>query len=350
MKKSYLIAGVIIAILVVAKFLFFPTEKPKDAKGGKDGKKPASLVSVFVVGAEKLQDKLYASGTIVANEEAELKVEASGRIIYLHLPEGKTVSKGTLLLKVNDADLRAQLDKIRAQQKLASDAETRQRRLLQIEGASQQEYDITLSNLQSLKADSAYLQAQIAKTELYAPFSGVISIRTMSNGSYITSATPVGKIIEIDPVKIDFSVPEKYSSLFKDGDMIDFVTESSPQHFTGKIIVKDPIIDLSNRSIRYRAISRNPKRQLLPGAFVKVELALNDKSNSLFIPTEAIVPVLKGKKVFVIKEGVAEEKIVETGLRTEDNVQILSGLSIGDSVVVNGNYQLKKGAEVKVVN
>lgn len=352
MKKIriYLLVTAIIAILLLVKFLFFPTEKPKEAKGaGKDGKKPASLVSVFVVGAEKLQDKLQASGTIVANEEAELKVEASGRIIYLNLPEGKTVNKGTLLLKVNDADLRAQLDKIRAQLKLASDAEIRQRRLLQMEGASQQEYDITLSNLQSLKADSAYLQAQIAKTELYAPFNGVISIRTVSNGSYITSATPVGKIIEIDPVKIDFSVPEKYSSLFKEGNVVDFVTESSPQHFTGKIIVKDPIIDLANRSIRYRAISRNPKRQLLPGAFVKVELALNDKSNSLFVPTEAIVPVLKGKKVFVIKEGVAEEKIVETGLRTEDHVQILSGLSIGDSVVVNGNYQLKKGAAVKVM-
>ena len=349
MKKSYLIIGVVIASLIGIKFLFFPTEKPKDAKGGKEGKKPASLVSVFVVGSEKLQDKLYASGTLIANEEAELKIESSGRIVYLNLPEGKTVAKGTLLLKVNDADLLAQLDKIRAQMKLASDAEGRQKKLLQIEGTSQQEYEITLSSLQSLKADSSYLKAQIAKTQLYAPFNGVIGIRSVSNGSYITATTPIARIMEIDPIKIDFSVPEKYSSLFKEGDLVDFVTESTPQHFVGKIIVKDPVIDLTSRSIRFRAISRNPKRLLLPGAFVKVELALNNKSNTLFVPTEAIVPVLKGKKVFVIKGGIAEEKTVETGLRTEDNVQILSGLSVGDSVVVNGNFQLKKGSEVKVM-
>jgi len=348
MKKSYLIIGGVIISLVAVKLLFFAPAKPKEFGKGKDGKKPTTPVTVFVVGDKALEDKIYANGTVLANEEAELKLEASGRIVRLNLPEGKSVSKGTLLVKLNDADIRAQLEKVVAQLKLTTENESRQRSLLQKEGISKQEYDVALSSLLALKADSHYLRTQIAKTELYAPFNGVIGVRNISEGSYITPATILAVIHQIDPVKIEFSLPEKYSNLINEGDQITYQKEGLDKVLTGKIAVKDPSIDLTNRSIRYRAISSNSKRLLFPGAFVRVELLLNKKSNTLFVPTEAIVPVAKGKKVFIVKNGLAEGKIIESGIRTEDFVQVVSGLNAGDSVVVNGNFQVKDGGAVKV--
>lgn len=345
--RTYLIAALVVGVLLGAKAWWFPSEKSKE-KGNKEVKKNATPVSVFVAGSAEVEDKLFASGTLLATEEAELKSEASGRVVLLNLPEGKTVKAGTLLLKVNDADLQAQLNKTKVQIHLAQETEQRVRRLLQIEGSSRQELDNAVAALNALKADSAYLKAQIAKTEIRAPFDGVIGIRSVSVGSYITPLLSVAKIQQIHPIKIDFSLPEKYTSLLKVGDEIRFKTETNAQGFVGKIAVKDPEVDLATRSVRYRALSPNPKEILVPGAYVRVEIPLKKSEGQLFIPTEAVVPFLKGKKVFVVKDGLADEKVVETGLRTEEHIQILSGLEKGDSVVVSGNFQLKKGAAVKV--
>ena len=348
MKKiqPYLIAAVSISLLIYSKFLFFPLEKPK-VSSDKTNKKRIP-VTAFIVSDKSLKDKIYASGTIVANEQAELKAEATGNIIYINLPEGKRVIKGTLLLKVNDADLKAQADKLNIQLKLAELDVTRQRKLLIGNGVSQEQFDISLANLHTLKADSAYQVAQIAKTEVRAPFNGTIGIRNVSLGSYLTPAITVARIHQTDPVKIDFSLPEKYSSLFSTGDVIHFKTEGSIINYSATITVKDPLVDVNSRSIHYRAIASNADNTLSPGAFVKIELSLKHNTGALFVTTAAIIPVLNGKKVYVIKNGLAEERLVETGLRTEDHVQILSGLAIGDSVAVNGNFQLKQGSAVKV--
>jgi membrane fusion protein (multidrug efflux system) len=352
MKKipAYAVVIAILIVLLTIKFIFFPGDKSKANALIKEGEKKASPVTVFIVGDSSLKDLVYSNGTLVANEEAELKVEASGNITYLNQAEGIHVKAGTLILKINDDDLRAQLEKINIQLKLAGEMEARQRSLLQIAGISKQEYDISLAHYHSLKADSTYQQALISKTEVRAPFDGIIGIRNVNIGSYISPAIPIASMYQIDPVKIDFSLPEKYSILFKVGGLIYFRSESSEHTYTGRITVKDPKIDLSNRSVRYRAICSNTRGELLPGAFVTIELKSGKNKNTLFVPTTCIVPVLKGKKVFVIRNGIAEGRMVKTGFRTDDHVQILSGLSSGDSVVVKGNYQLKEGAPVKSVS
>lgn len=353
MKKyrSYLIIALVIGALVFVKLQFFSPKKPKSGKEGGNNKAPVTPVSVYVTSNKQLKDKLYASGTLVANEEANLTVEASGRVVQLNLPEGRAVKAGTLLLKVNDAELRAQLNKLKTQLKLAADASSRQKKLLEIEGTSQQEFDNALANLNALKADSEFLHTQLEKTRLLAPFDGVIGIRNVSLGSYITPAFVVARIQQIHPIKIDFNLPEKYTGLLKVGDLVQFTTEGLNKPFTAKVLVKDPQVEVSSRSIRYRAVCPNPQGVLLPGTYarVAVELQSDTKNNNLFVPTEAIVPILDGKKIFVIKDGLAEERKVETGLRTEEFVQITSNnLQVGDSVVVTGNSQLKNGGKVKV--
>lgn len=347
MKKYLIIIGIII-VLIFVKMKFFSPDKPKAAKGKEGNKSSASLVTVYVVNDKKLEEKIEANGTVLANEEAELKLESSGRITFLNLPEGRQVQKGTLLLKLNDAEYTTQLEKLIVKLKLAYLTESRLKKLVENDGISKQEYDIANSDLYSLKADSAYLKTQILKTSLYAPFTGVIGIRNVSMGSYITPLTAVAVIHQINPVKIEFSLPEKYSDLFAVGDEIAFYKEGLEKPLKARISVIDPAIDLTNRSLRLRAVADNSQKLLFPGAFVRVELNVKGKNNTLFVPTEAIVPVAKGKKVFVVKNNIALEKYIETGVRTEDFVQIFGNVQVGDSVVLNGNYQLKDSTKVKV--
>ncbi|HVD97660.1 MAG TPA: efflux RND transporter periplasmic adaptor subunit [Cytophagaceae bacterium] len=346
--KPYFIVAIIFVALVFIKAKFFTPEKAKAAIADKEKKKPATTVSVFVVGNTNLEDKIFANGTILANEEAELKPEVNGRVTFLYLPEGKQVTKGTLLLKLNDAEIKAQLEKIKVQLALASETEQRLKNLYQVNGISKQEYEVALSQLQSLKADSVYYQAQIAKTELYAPFDGVLGVRTISVGSYVTPAETIASIRQVNPVKIEFSLPEKYADLFRIGDRISFKKEGLSDTLNGIISVKDPFIEINSRSVRYRALSENRRGLLLPGAFVRVELLVKDEANTVFIPTEAIVPVAMGKKAYIVKNNKAEGRMIETGIRTEDYVQVFSGLQPGDSVVVNGNFLLKDGSAVKI--
>lgn len=348
MKKYYVLAAIAVFALTAVKLKFFSSATSKSFKQGKEKSKPAIPVGIFVVGEEKMEDIIHANGTILANEQAELRVESSGRIVYLNLPEGKLVQKGDLLLRLNDAEIRAQLQKIIAKLKLSAGTELRQRKLLEERVISHQEYEIALSDLMSLQADSLYFQTQLAKSELRAPFTGYVGIREVSQGSYITPSTTVALIHQTNPVKIEFSLPERYAGLFGVGDIVRFKAEGIDDTSQGRISVKDPSVELSNRSIRYRALSDNSKGLLSPGAFVRVELSVKANSNKLFVPTEAIVPVAKGNKIFYIRNGQAWEKLIETGIRTEDHVQVLSGLAAGDSIVVNGNFQLKDGMNVKI--
>ncbi|WP_051313620.1 efflux RND transporter periplasmic adaptor subunit [Sporocytophaga myxococcoides] len=347
--KIYFIIATILSALIFIKAKFFTTDKGKSNTAKKSPDKLSTPVSVFVVGNESIQPKVYATGTILANEATELKAEASGRVIYLNLPEGQFVKSGTLLLKVNDAEYQAQLTKLKAQIKLASSNEERQRQLLEINGISKQEYDNALANLLTLRADSAFVQTQIAKTEIRAPFNGLIGIHSLGPGAYITPAITAASIYQVDPVKIEFYLPEKYSAIIQTGDEIQFRAEGLKDVFSAKIIIKDPAVDTDSRSVRYHAICANTNGKLLPGTFVNVELKQNENSKTLFVPTEAIVPVTNNKIVFVVKDGIAQEKIVRTGIRTEDFLQIVSGISVGDSVVINGNFRLKNEAKVKVV-
>jgi len=344
--KPYLIATLILIVLVSGKLIFFPSEKAKTEKGAKES---VASVTVFVIGDSSLTEKVYANGTLVANEQVNLKAEASGRIIYLNFPEGKVVEKGTLLLKLNNEDLIAQYDKNDVQLKLAKKNEERQRNLLQTRAISQQEYDVALASYNTFLADSAYYQAQIKKTEIRAPFTGILGIRNVSLGEYLTPSVVVAQIHQLNPIKIEFSLPEKYSSSLLPGNKIKFV-DGEGRKYLAEISIRDPAIDFNSRTVRYRATCSNASGTLFPGAFVRVEIFVEEKAESCFIPTEAILPILKGKKVFVVKNGIAEERLVETGFRTTDHIQITSGLRKGDTVVVKGNYQLKDGNKVKIID
>jgi len=186
---------------------------------------------------------------------------------------------------------------------------------------SKEEYDMAVNKVNTLSADKEFLQVQLEKTTIRAPFSGRMGLKNISEGAYITPNVVISKLVQTNPVKLDFSVPEKYASKIKVGQEITFTIDGDDEVVTANVIALDPQIDEDLRTLRIRAKAANPNGKYLPGMFIRVELPLGEE-RSIMIPTESIIPILKGKKVFVMKNGKASEVLIKTGLRTDTQVQV----------------------------
>lgn len=348
--KKILIVIFVIAVLVLGKIFFFSPDKPQAGGGGKSQGKQAVNVNAHVVKAQNMGNKIFVTGTVLSSEEADIVSEVSGKIVSLQLVEGASVAKGDLLVKINDAELQAQLKKLRSQENLAKENESRQKKLVDMNGISKAEYEAALNTLNSVQADIEFTQAQIAKTEIRAPFSGTVGLRSVSEGSFIGVGMKLASIQQLNPLKLDFFIPEKYALLVQKGSGVRFSVEGAEGTFEARVTALEPKIDIATRTVQVRAVCPNKQNKILPGAFAKIELTLKETENSLMIPTEALIPVLKGHKVFVSRNGMAEEVKVTAGLRTENTVQVVEGLSAGDTLITSGIMQLKKGAVVKIIS
>ncbi|WP_316804707.1 efflux RND transporter periplasmic adaptor subunit [Pedobacter nototheniae] len=357
MKKRYIVYAVLALGLAWLVYYRINANKKLEGKGastgkGKDGKgskgAPPLTVDGIIVKAGTFNNDLEITGAIDANESVILKSEVSGLVTGIHFQEGTTVNKGSVLVKINDRDIQAQLNEALTKQKLSATNENRAKQLLQKGAISQEEYDTSLADLKSLQAQSQLIRAQLAKTTILAPFSGKIGLRNISSGTYITPATVIANLVSTNPVKITFSVPEKYAGQIKMGSEISFTTDGSSKQNTGKVYAIEPGINATTRTLQIRALAPNARNLLLPGSFAKIKLALNTLENAILIPNQAIVPVLNGKIVYVSKNGKAKETKVEAGTRTDENIVITSGLKVGDTVLTTGSMALKKDAPVKV--
>ncbi|MGG7660842.1 efflux RND transporter periplasmic adaptor subunit [Dyadobacter sp. BHUBP1] len=355
MRTIMLVAGIIVALVLGKLFIFSkPGEgKGSDAKKGGEGKNAKSAggavpVNVFIVGRESIENQIFASGTVLPNEEVNLMAEISGRLVKLDIKEGSYVTKGQLIAKINDRELQAQLQKVAYNQDLSKKIEARQKKLLNVEAINLEEYDVTSNNIRVLEAEKEVIEAQLEKTEVRAPFSGRIGLKFISEGAYLAPGTPIVTIVQSNPVKIDFTVPEKYSPSIRVGSPVKFNLDGDPSTYTARILAIDPKVDENLRTLRVRALANNPEGRFVPGMFVKVLADLDANRSAMMIPTEAIVPVLKGKKVFVVKDGKAQEAMVTTGLRTDKKIQIIDGLQPGDSLITSGIIAIKPNTAVKV--
>jgi membrane fusion protein (multidrug efflux system) len=302
----------------------------------------------MVIAPRPFDNAIVASGTILASEEVELRSEVAGKVVSLPFKEGARVKKGDLLVKINDADLRAQLMRARSRLDLATQREDRQKRLREISGVSADQYDEARNELTAATAEVALLEANLQKTEVRAPFDGVIGIRLVSEGSYISSATLVARLQDMSFVKVDFSVPEKYAPQVRTGMEITFTIEGTSEVFRGTVYAIEPKIDPATRSLRVRARSSNESGRILPGSYTKVRLMLQRKEDAILIPTQALMPDLDGQKVYVAKNGLAQIVRVEAGLRTENVVEIVSGISAGDTILTTGLLQLREKSPIQV--
>lgn len=302
----------------------------------------------FIVKPATLTASVTAAGTLLPMEETDLHPEASGRVVTLNLPEGKTVSKGALLVKIFDQDLQTQLRKLETQLKQAEITEQRLSDLLKVKGVSQQEYDLAVLEVQTLKSEMDLVRINIAKTELRAPYTGVIGLRRISPGAYITPSMPVATIRSVGTLKLDFAVPEKYSHLIRPGQTVSFSVEGDARTHSATIQATEQSITADTRNLQVRAtVQGNPGGRLLPGGFAEVSLNLGKQSQALLIPTQSIVPQAREKTVFVSRNGLAVPTAVKTGVRQAGMVEITEGLSIGDTIATTGILFLRPQAPIK---
>jgi membrane fusion protein (multidrug efflux system) len=344
-SRTLFIVILIIVVLALLKIFLFPGNKNAAAPPQR-GNAPIPVTG-FVVKPQRFENTVQSNGTIYANEEAELRAEIAGKITAIRFKEGGLVNKGDLLVKINDADLQANLKKLNAQLKLASDRLQRQTKLSEIGGISQEEYEMSHTEVTNILSDIDFTKAQIAKTEIHAPFSGSIGLKNISEGNYVSASNVIATIQQLNPVKIDFSVPEKYLAYIQKGDTIKFYMGEAGKEHDAKIAAIEPTIDPATRSVKIRAYADNKDKSLYPGAFVHIEIVVNISDRSILIPTESVVPILKGKKVFVSRGGFVKGVQIETGERTEDKVEVLKGLTEGDTVLTTGILQVRDSSQIK---
>ncbi len=347
---ALVLVGIVIIFLFISKVLTSDSEGA-GPKGGGPGGGGARAISVrgYVVQQEALANTIRMSGTVLAGDEVDITSEVGGKVTNVYFREGSTVSKGQILLKLNDAELQAELKQAGYRLDLARQKEQRQKSLLQIEGISRQEYDVALSELQTLSAEIELLKARLAKTEIRAPFSGTIGLTSITEGSYLSPSNKIARLANTAALRIDFAVPERYASSVRKGDVVTFTMQGSPDEHKATVYAIEPQIEESTRTLRMRA-RYTGGGNVYPGAFVEVAFPLQYTETALLVPTQSLVPDIKGPKVFVYRNGEPVSTPVQTGTRTEQYVQVIGGLQPGDTVLTTGILQIRPGVKVKVTD
>lgn len=354
-KKLKTTVTIIIVILLVG-IILYPKLKPAiAAKFGSKSNQQALMArpgqqrlsaTGFLIKPVSLSEIIRSTGTLLPDEEVDLTFETSGKIININFTEGTRVTRGDLLAKINDQPLQAQLQKLEASLKLSEAMEFRQRSLLGRDAISQESYDQIVTEVERIKADINLCKAQIAMTELRAPFDGIIGLRYISEGGYANPSIKIAKLIKTKPLKIEFSIPERYASEIRIGYPITFGLDGSSKIYNASVYAIDPKIDINTRTIVLRALYANDNEELRSGRYAGISLELSKINNTIAIPTEAIIPEMNGEKVFVYRKGVAQSEQVTLGLRTESKIQIVSGLNFGDTVLTTGILQLRQNMPI----
>lgn len=347
------IKNIVIALLVLSLgglIVYRISKNSNQGDKGKDkgNKKDTIAVNVMVLKGQTFDNNLSLSGSIEANEQVEIHSEVSGIVEKIYFQEGSNVSAGQVLLKINDSELRAQLLQAKTKENLASENERRAKLLLQKEAISQEEYDIASAEYRTAKAQIQLINAQIGKTNVKAPFSGKIGLRTISPGTYVTPSTLIANLVSSGKLKITFSIPEKYASQINLNSTINFTATNSSEKYTAKVYAIEPSIDVNTRTLQVRAIADNSKGKLLPGTFANIDLSLDTINDAIVVPSQVIVPVQNGKKVYITNNSQAKEVLVETTARTDSSVLVLSGLNIGDTLITSGVMSLKNETPIKI--
>lgn len=357
MNKKLRLTVTIILVIFLALIILYPKYKSflaskikgKGITGEPIRQAQQKLNAVgYIIVPTNMSELIDQTGTLRPDEEVDLSFETSGKIVAINFTEGTRVKKGDLLSKINDKPLQAQLEKLVAQLKMSEAKEFRQRSLLDKDAISQESYDQVQTDVQSLKADINLVKARISETELRAPFDGIIGLRYLSEGSYTTSSTKIAKLIKISPIKIEFSISEKYSSEIKTGYPITFKIIGNDKIFNASVYAIDPKIDIDMKTITLRALYPNKDEELKSGRYAKITLELSKITNAIAIPTEALIPEMEGEKVYIYNKGKAQTVKVTTGLRTEAKIQITAGLKFGDTLITSGIMQLRQGLPIKL--
>lgn len=329
-------------------FIIACNSKKQDAEVNKPAKPNILNAEGYIVKPQQFQSDYTASGSLLPNEEIQILSEVSGRITSITFEEGSHVEKGQVLLRLYNDDIKAQIQKSKAQRELQEKIRARQAELLRIGGISQQDYETTDAQIQSIDADLAYSEALLRKTTIIAPFPGRIGIRNVSTGAVITPATIIATLQQTRILKMDFTIPDQYKEEVTTGKKVTFSVTGKLDTFTGTISAIEPSADAVTRTLKVRALVNNDDHKLVPGSFTHVVIPFENNKSALLIPSQSVIPTDRDKEVAVIKGGKAKMVPVTIGTRTNDLVEIIQGLNAGDTIITTGIMQVKNNMNVKV--
>jgi membrane fusion protein (multidrug efflux system) len=345
--KGWIISGFIMSSIFISCKSEKKEKAPanRSATGGVD--RPVQA-EAFVVKTKSLSENLEIPGSLMAYEETEIRPEISGRVVWLNIPEGSFVQKGALLVKLFDNDLQANLKKLQVQLQIAEKTAERQKSLLQISGISQQEYDLSELQVSNLKADIDLTRVSISKTEIRAPYAGRIGLKSISNGAYVTPTNLITTISQVNQLKMEFTVPEKYSTAIRKGRQVNFTIAGTDQQFKATVLATESLIEANTRTLRVRSVVQGKHALLTPGAFAKVSFQMGQNDSSLIVPSQAVIPQARNKRVIVYQDGKVNFQVVTTGIRDSSFVQILDGLKEGDTILTTALLAVRPDSKIKL--
>ncbi|MBW6490078.1 MAG: efflux RND transporter periplasmic adaptor subunit [Lentimicrobium sp.] len=344
---SIIIIVAVLLVIIGNKAGWFSPASPQDQQSKSSGPE-ALIVSAQIIVPGGLSDVIVSTGSIIADEQVDLSAEVSGRITSIRFTEGAYVNKGELLATINDTELLAHLRKNAYTLKLAEEREARQKSLLLKEAVSQEVYDRALTELNTVQAEAALIEAQLLKTRIVAPFNGTIGLRQVSEGAYVTPGQRIASLTRTVPVKLEFSVPERFSGSVTKGSKVQFEVEGIDRRLEAVVYAAEPRIDPVTRALTVRATYPNSRNELNPGAYARVEFILNHLSEAITVPAQALIPELGGFKIYVYNNGKAALRNITVGIRTSNQVQITTGLNAGDTIITTGILQLRDGMPLTI--
>jgi membrane fusion protein (multidrug efflux system) len=339
----------IIVVYTISLWLTSCSDEPKNgASNGAQRQRGMLSAEAIVLKKSEIENKIISIGSLLPNEEVIVRSEVAGRVVEINFEEGAEVKKGQLLVKLNSDDLEAEHQRLKLELDLAETELGRREELFKIDGISQEELDIARNRVAIIKADIALNKSRLDKTNILAPFSGQIGLRSISLGSYLSPETSVAQLRQTDKLKLEFSVPEIYSTAMKKGLQVHFTVSGYQREFEGVVYAVEPGVDISTRSLKVRAEVPNKSKRLLPGSFANVTLVLEDIEDALMVPTNSLVPEMRQQKVWKVENGKLTSKVVEVGIRTDSKVQVSGGVAEGDTILVTGILQAREGSPVNV--
>lgn len=334
--------------VIVFSGFFACSEKKEEAAAQPKERSRTVIADAFIVKTLPLSENIEVAGSLMPAEGTDIRPEITGRLVSINFKEGSFVRKGTLLAKLFDDDLQAQLKKLEVQLEINEKTVERYKELLKIQGISQQDVDLSELQVNNNKADIELVKVAITKTEIRAPFDGRIGLRNTSLGAYVSPADIIATIRQVDQLKLAFTVPEKYSTNFVPGKKISFSIDGVRQRFEATVLASEYFIDANTRSLNIKAIVKDKHASLIPGAFAKVALDLAKDNNAVIIPTQAVIPLSRGKQVIVYRNGGPHFLPVTTGIRDSVYVQVIAGVNIGDTVLVSGLMAVKPNSQIQL--
>lgn len=322
----------------------------KGGPGGPGGR-PARVIAVegYIAEAHVALKAFTAMATLEPMNHVSLTAAMSGRLTNLYAKDGAQVQKGALLAKIDDSELQAQLKQAESNQQLAQQKFDRVKTLFEKDGATKADMESAEASLKSAEASVELIKAQIAKTEVRAPFAGKLGFVDVSVGAWLTTGTPIVSISEVKKLKAKFALPQRYASTLKVGDAVELRDEERGVTVNGKVKALEAALSESSRTRQILVEVDNAKGDLLAGSYTKVSAAMQSGfAKSIPVPAEALTLDKDGAYVYIVNDGKAKIKHVETGLRTPIAVDVVNGLDEGDTVITSGLISLREGAAVRI--